>query len=544
MASPLAQASAEATAPPAEAPAAQQAPAAPQQQAPDPIAVYTQQMQKNRKTLDDQIERLKKSLDERTQYPFDPFYMRMAAEFGKPTKTGSFYEGLGNAASGALDFYEKEHNKNIEINKQKLELLKAQQEAARGDMKLQLMADFGRSRGMLPGGAPSAGRSPELAGAPSTPSGMPSGTPTPSAGTVAPVSGHRITDKEIFQYGMLDKELGTFLMNLSKNQKEAIISTDDGLFDTSTNTWVVKNTQVPKEYSLPFIGNKMITADERKEIDAITSKGRTENWSQDKLKEKLAEYYASKGWLTKTEGGKPVIRTPEEQELEREVNKGRITSKLADEKAYLEKLRGDARAAPNLTQIADQNIALATNPDTRRIFGVLQEPTVGKAFLNLVRNGVALPSGKIEIPGIEEFVTQTMPGATPTEMNARKMAIQNAAQLAFEFRNMLKGSGAISDYETRLAAALGPDVSDTPTTIILKSEILKQRGRFNESALKAYNTWAKSHPDKFIDDWTSSSEYKTLLKHHDAYMKGLYDQFFPNKTTSKNKPGPLEKQIR
>ena len=81
-----------------------------------------QELQSGRQALNSQYEKMKAALSARTQLPFDPALMRMAAGFLQPTKTGSFGESLGYATTGYLDEAEKEMARQQAAQKLQLEI--------------------------------------------------------------------------------------------------------------------------------------------------------------------------------------------------------------------------------------------------------------------------------------------------------------------------------------------------------------------------------------------------------------------------------------
>ena len=108
-----------------------------------------QDLRAQRETLDSQIEKMRASLDSRMGLPFDPVLMRVAAGFAKPTKTGSFGESLGYAATAAADEAEKEFARSQQMEKLKFELAQkqydqAQQQAIQGHL-MNKMSQIGRA---------------------------------------------------------------------------------------------------------------------------------------------------------------------------------------------------------------------------------------------------------------------------------------------------------------------------------------------------------------------------------------------------------------
>jgi hypothetical protein len=91
-----------------------------------------------RAKLDRQIAQMQETLTSRTQAPFDPMMMQVAAGFLKPTKTGSFGESLGSAAENAV----AQQARNVELNRAQLESTMKMSESMRAQIAQQLMGQL------------------------------------------------------------------------------------------------------------------------------------------------------------------------------------------------------------------------------------------------------------------------------------------------------------------------------------------------------------------------------------------------------------------
>lgn len=148
-------------------------------------------------------DQLIKSLDARQEKPFfNPTYLAAAQGFLTPTKTGSFFESLGNVAGNVAKAQEAEQNRALETAKARLDLAgmgiqQANQRAT--DRELARRAGIGGEPSAPPSGEPAGTPSGGLTSAPSGNfSGAPSGAlagnlsgnlsgqPAPSSGLSAP----------------------------------------------------------------------------------------------------------------------------------------------------------------------------------------------------------------------------------------------------------------------------------------------------------------------------------------------------------------------
>ena len=102
-----------------------------------------------------QMDKLIRALDSRRNMLFDPVAMRVAGAFLQPTKTGSFGESLGYAATAGAEEMEKKAARNAELAKMEFELgEKMRQQQGLDDQMKFRMKYFG---GKPPAGAPAAG---------------------------------------------------------------------------------------------------------------------------------------------------------------------------------------------------------------------------------------------------------------------------------------------------------------------------------------------------------------------------------------------------
>ena len=121
----------------------------------DFFAKSMRNLQTQREALNEQTNKLLESLDARKNRLFDPMLMKAAAGFLAPTKTGSFGESLGYAATAAADEAEKEFARSQQMEKLKFELAQkqydqAQQQAIQGHLMNKMSPGFSLTGGAGP----------------------------------------------------------------------------------------------------------------------------------------------------------------------------------------------------------------------------------------------------------------------------------------------------------------------------------------------------------------------------------------------------------
>ena len=119
---------------------------------------------------------------------------------------------------------------------------------------------------------------------------------------------------------------------------------------------------------------------------------------------------------------------------------------------------------------------------------------------------------------------------------ADRMALQQFARVeaAFTLINRttwLKGQGAVSNMEGQVAALLGPQTSDLPEVVRMKSEAIREKAKFEKEIFSKWNefeTQRKGNFDRFLtsDSYISSREkynsrLESMYKANSAYLKSI-----------------------
>jgi len=530
----------------------------------DPIQVSMEEAKKNRKMLDASIDRMRNSLEKRNKAPFDPMLMRIAAEAGKPTKTGSFYESLGNVAGGVLDQHASDQKLRQE-NELKLEEL-IQKSALMRNKQLALDAS-GR---IVQGGGPGVGAG--LGG---------------KTGANAP--GRFITAEDIQRISLIDSDVGERLMKLGEYNLKHIKETKDGIYDIrNPNQPIVLFEQPAVETTLPGIGNYKVTPAVRKRAEAVIAEGRDKRWTAAELDSALAQLYfeerignefvkpapgmrmgkpnpSDAGAASATAGAAagapaggapsadgPTLLSPRDVKRRDEFNAGDIAEGVkarADVAADLEKNR---KLAEIIKPLAQRSINFANSKDGQAVLGqIAGSPNLAQRFADLISQGVNTPTGSISAPAIGEFMT--LLNAPEGQINAYQGIVQNAAEFAVQFAKLFSGQGAISDTERTMINRLPPSPRDTPVVYSFKANMLQARTVLDTKRAEAYKQW-RNKPDnkeKSGNDYFDSPEDKRLIANYDKWTDHTWHNFFgepliPRGQSGKpgQKVGNLESQVR
>jgi hypothetical protein len=385
----------------------------------------------------------------------------------------------------------------------------------------------------------------------------------------------QITDADIaFSYA-ISKEDGDMVANLAKVQREDVIDTKYGPFSRSQRKYLEVDPYVTQttERGVPYLGKQTVTQKQSREIDQMIQ--RSEKMTAEQTEDMFGRYYAmqgigevkrTKGALAGGAGAPPAegagappaapaaptgrnapssggvsgMQTPSEKEDEKfrfqkeEERKQaealeRTKGDIADNKELKSGIYSSGRAANGTVLTADAIYRLATDPNTKGAFGVLQDANVQSAILGAIAEGVQTPGGSFKFAGIEDAVRKI--GGTDKEINAALQASRYYAELELQYaRTYLKGQGAVSDNERKIVSRLGGSLSDTPSVAAAKAETIKARAEFDKRKSDLLYQWERKNPNGYVKDFERSPEYQKLEGHFNDYMGKLNDKYFAGNT--------------
>lgn len=486
-------------------------------------------LQKQRAALNSQTEKLLSSLDARQNRLFDPMLMKVASGFLAPTKTGSFGESLGYAASAATEEAEKEFARQQQMEKLKYELMQKQVEQSEAAALQGILAnELGFGAAKIPAnigaqGAPATPQSARAEGAPVTP-GAPgvAAPPTtvsmasqaaPATSTGAPRQMPLITDQTLTRVMMADKS-GKYsgqLANIAKLQQENEVVTPEGIYNKSTKTLTPFPDKTVK-LDIPTLFEKPLEVPYGvyKQWEAIHNSG-------DRAKE--LEFMYSRGWLQRPAGAKPgEIKeppTPGERAADAAVIAERRKEQVKEEAARIGKLEGNFESSREFINTARGMRELATS--NARAFDLMNDDGVALGVMRAAKQGLSAGSlGNFSIP--TDVVYQ---GAklSKEDREALQMFAREYANLTVNFRKAARvpGEGATTEREGDLYAALGALPTDTARVIRMKAEFLENKGKYDQEVFRAWNKFSKD-PKNSYRDFLASDELQSIK---DAYDKRL-----------------------
>jgi hypothetical protein len=525
--------------------------------------------------LNAQIESLKKSLDSRMTPPFDTSLMAAASGFLRPTKTGGFGESAGYAAEAYAAESEKEFARQQQIQKEKLALAEKQSALA----QQALLNDYRRSRSgegteIVTGATGTAGV-PQAAIAQSAQKNAPSKTPS--------FSGRQVTQRMIDEARMIDPTGG-----LAKElESEAKLNLEAEKVEIDRQKAQQGERRKFKLPGLEKLGEIELDADEQAEYKGVLAEYRKTRDPQI-----MYNYYDSKGWMDLGQGAKPNLAgatTPAEAapsagavpsagakppagaapvvkpQFERPKTPGEIEiEKAGDIERNKKRIEADAEQRTRLMLsrdtaqervIASNSIyGIAENKDSGKVFDLFSKPTVRNAIIAATTGpgGVRTPLGTTEIAALKPALLRA--SGNPELVNTAMMVLRNSTMLNLQDTiSLMSKQGAITEGERALIANLNPNVwEDTRKSAMAKSQFVKARAEFDRDVAEDYQAWAQKNPNKYVDDFKSSKEYKDSYNHYNKVTGDLAKKYFPgfkgapdtSRRAAPSGAGTLESQIR
>jgi hypothetical protein len=209
-------------------------------------------------------------------------------------------------------------------------------------------------------------------------------------------------------------------------------------------------------------------------------------------------------------------QTLEEQEAASERSRERAKGDVKLEEGIF----ADAKVAPELIRSADTLIQLASNPNTKRTFGILAQSGFLGALGQLGENTLRVGSYNIGVPSIEQAIRTAT--RTPAEIRAAEIASAASTTLELNFRQLFyKGQGNVSNMEAETIRQLGGSIKDTPEGIVAKAQMVKLRSEFDRKAAEIFRAAQKRGVS--VRDFKDSEEYKTAVKEYDDGIQTVRD---------------------
>lgn len=480
-------------------------------------AIYAPDEESQRK-YQEALDRVTASLDARKNRLFDPTLLAMAEGFLAPTRTGSFGESLGIAA-GRLRGAEEARFKEEQ------ELAQAQLGLAQQGMQLERQRQMSKAyeQALNPPGAPAGGPAPMPSGPAGggTPVPMPAGPAGLSGGAGAPMptgpEGFQIAPPQPLSMNRTEFLRGAQLAgkpidqalkewdDYSRKQRE---TKEGGVFDYGSGRFFpVPKAEVVNIPIRGYQGTYPVSPEDAMRLAALDRAGDT------------TAYKALADRIVKGPTGTSRIQSVEQLEQERIRGKG-----LAEEETKTEaELRRDivTRGDQSGGQIrnANQIIQLAETPGADRMFGILNNPSFTSQIAKIAENAARVGDYSIGIPVIQDVLRNM--NLTPQEIARYQYGAMLIAQQRLDMSKVLKGTGAITDFEQKLLGAASMTTEDTPATLKLKAQAMLFRAQAERQIGRLWSQVRDQY--RSVTEFKQSEEYERIQADYDAKLAKLLE---------------------
>jgi hypothetical protein len=460
----------------------------------------SESMTKSRQTYIDAQQKMLDALESRNQL-FDPVLLALAQGLLSPTKSGSFGEGIANAAASVAPAMEQERKKNIEMAQIRAELAASQYGAAQKGEALKAFT------GAMQPGKP--------------------GETITVGGQQYPAEFVGMTPQRAAQIGMYDKELGELANKFLQAMRDEVKVTAEGAYNVRTGQFTpapggtLLNVYVPE-----LGGNIEMSRRDQVELDEARRKGDGKAVRQiiNRLTQPLPETAPGEPTPGATAAEGPSARpalTLQERERRRKEEEAQLDTRTAAEKKLAES------AAGRTSQVFEQaSAAKQTDPTYARIETILKEPGIDTVMGVLERNGALAQIGSlveeairvgnysIGIPTIRKVLTNA---GTPQHLIDRAMELTSAfAQLNFDARKGLGSGTSVSNFEQMMVNQMGLSMMDTAASAKAKLAFLREQAKFRQEIGSALKEARKKSPGLQYDDFEETPEFTKMFNDYKA----------------------------
>lgn len=513
------------------------------------------------------LAKLTESLDSRKNRFFDPTMLAAAQGFLAPTQTGGFGESLGNVAGklGPAEAAAAKEEQDLAQQKfavagQGLELqrLKARDAELGKYLNPQGAAPAAPPQGPLAGpqAAPVAGPQAGPLSGGALPAAAPVEAPAPSAGPlsagpapapsapapapvktvgspqgaltameankppgyegvegiqVAPANPNFMTGRDYVRLNRFDKTKspGDLIKEGQEIEQKRYRDKEGGVLDLATGKFYQYPTGKTEEIQLYGYPGKTFKVDARTAAK-LSMLAANDDPAYHDLAKRVVEGPKRAGAGKEGEPSAP-IKSQQELELEAEKNKKMQSAQVESEIESRKDFNQRKKDADDTITTANVFRRFATDPNSKAMFGILNNDKVSSGVATLVRDGIGLPGFTVGTKAIEDVMRNA--GLNAADQAKYRTFLMYATQMQLQQSKYMKG--AVSDFEQKLMANAGITGQDTPETIRMKADLMTRRAQFDRRVAKEFKN-SKMTADEFLD----SDKYNEM---RDKYNEDLAD---------------------
>lgn len=301
-----------------------------------------------------------------------------------------------------------------------------------------------------------------------------------------------------------------------------------------------KLTERPEKFTVPELG--------RGQFELLPSEYRDYRKAKSEGKDALQQWFNSSHpeFGVTVEGAKKVKPTGQatgvESSGERDIREAK-EKKVGEQRAISEvknrdEIINNAKAADRLQLPAMAIYNLAKDPVRGKALGLLEDPTVGDAFMGVVAQGAQVGSYNVGIPAIRDAVAK-LSGNNKEEaskiMSSLQMLAKNFAIIELNLtRQYLQGEGAVTEGERAIVRNISGGVGTRRDVAMSQAEMFIQRAEFDRRVKQELLAWEKKNPNKSFDEFSESDNYKTLWNALNKNMDTIYNKYYGDKSNTKS----------
>jgi len=436
-----------------------------------------------------------------------------------PTATGSFGEGLGQAAKAVRGAQAQQEKEQMDLAQMRLQLAQGQREQAQLAAAQQA---FRQKSGLVP-----------TQGAAGQAAGQATGQQTGQTPDMKTVS---LNDAlEFIAAFPNQKELGARMMEAAKTGLDRYSMSMNGIvFDKFAGKYL--NVDIPGQKQEAYdtaYGKFNMTPNEYARFDMAQKIGMGGEWMS--AFKKGDHFNVDQIVAQKMEGKPSTTATPSipSEAKPKETPQGRLTvseqaiqeergKTLSREGAKSEQNRTDevmasGKSAKALLPIYDRTEKLLKEPGMDQVMGVLKRGDVLSGIGNLLNESLRVGNFSVGVPAIKQILTES--GVDQRIIDRASEVGQLLAITQFEQRKGLGSGTSVSNFEQQMVNAMGPNLDDTLRTFNQKLKFLKEKSNF-ESSLSSALRKSKLTYDEFED----TKEFQRMF---DSYREKQMNIAYP-----------------
>ena len=428
--------------------------------------------------------KIKSALDARQNRGYNPTLLAISQGLLAPSATGSFGEGVGQAAGNVLKVQQQEEKENLENAQIRLQLAQAERQQELKNKALGIAFGTGKPAGAQAGA--------QAEGQPKT---------ITIAGQQYPAGFLDMTPEKAFLIGRYDAELGKAAMEFLKLKNEGFKVQPGGYVDVTAQggpKYTPFGGKAMVERNVPEVGVVKMPEEDAMALDIARREGNSKKYWEivDSVTRPIAKPVAGEPSkkATPVEGGE---RTTESSLAAQAAADRERAIKMAESEAtrtnaVMDSAKGARGSQAGFTRANE----ILADPRIKDYLGVLNRGDVTSALGTLVSEAFRIGNYSVGIPAIKEVLQKS--GAPQDVIDKLAELGQIEAMWQMESRKGLGAGTSVSNMEQMMANRVTPSQDDPYGAYIQKIKFLQEKAKFDIELAKELKRTKMSY-DQFED---------------------------------------------